>query len=82
MKNIPIGPVALLAVVILLTAPVVPGLPLLHKKQALVGANHKACLPDDAACQLREAARFAGIFPELVGRLLAWHQSPTKRGQI
>jgi hypothetical protein len=81
MKNLPIGPVALLAVVILLTAPVLLGVALLQKEPAFVGASHKLCLPDDAACQLRDAARFAGAFPELVGRLLARHQSPTKRGQ-
>jgi hypothetical protein len=82
MKNIPIGPVALLAVVILLTAPVVLGLPLFQKEQRLVDASRKPCSPDDAACELRDVARFAGIFPELMGHLLAWHQSPTKRGQI
>jgi hypothetical protein len=81
MKNLPIGPVALLAVVVLLTAPPVLGVQLVQKEQALVGASHKPCLPDDAACQLRDVARFAGGFPELVGRLLARHQLPTKRGQ-
>jgi hypothetical protein len=82
MKNFPIGPVALLAFVILLTAPVVLGVQLVRKEQAFVGASHKPCLPDDAACQLRDVARFASACPELVGRLLARHQSPTKRGQI
>jgi hypothetical protein len=81
MKNLPIGPITLLAVVILLTAPVVLGVQLVKKEQALVGASHKPCLADDAACQLRDFARFAGGFPELVGRLVALHQLPTKRGQ-
>jgi hypothetical protein len=67
--------------VILLTAPVVVGAQLLQKEQALLGASHKPCLPDDVACQLRDVAHFAGVVPEFVGRLLAWHQSPTKRGQ-
>jgi hypothetical protein len=81
MKNPPIGPVALLAVVLLLTAPVVLGIQLYQKEQVLLGTRHKPCLPDDVACQVRNVARFAGIFPELVGRLLARHQSFTKRGQ-
>ena len=81
MKNLPIGPVALLAVVILLTAPVVLGTQLFQEKQALLGARHERCLPDDVACQVRDVARFAGLFPETVGRLLARHQSSTKRGQ-
>ena len=82
MKNFPIGPAALLAVVLLLTAPVVLGVQLLRKEQAFVGASHKLCLPDDAACPLRDAARFAGVFPQLLDRLLARYLSTTKRGQI
>jgi hypothetical protein len=82
MKHFPIGPVALLAVVILLTAPVVLGVQLLRQEQAFVGASHKRCLPDDAACQLRDVTRFASAFPQLLERLLARHQSPTKRGQV
>ena len=81
MKNLPIGPVALLAVVILLTAPMVLGIPVFQKVQGLLGARHDRCLPDDVACQVRDVACFAGIFPELVGRLLAPHQFSTKRGQ-
>jgi hypothetical protein len=81
MKNLPIGPVALLAVAILLTAPVVLGVALLQKEQALVGVSYKPCLPDNAACQVRDLARFAAVVPELMGRLLARHQSPTKRGK-
>jgi hypothetical protein len=81
MNRFPIGPVALLAVVILLTAPVVLGVQLLQKEQALVDASHEPCLFDDVACQLRDVARFAGVAPELLGRLLPRHQSPTKRGQ-
>ena len=80
MKNPPIGPVALLAVVILLTAPVL-GIQLFQNEQGLLGARYKRCLPDDVACQVRDVARFAGIFPELLGRLLVPHQSSTKRGQ-
>jgi hypothetical protein len=81
MKNLPIGPVALLAVVILLTAPVLLGIQLFQNEQGFLGARLKRCLPDDVACQVRDVARFAGIFPQLVGRLLASHQSSTKRGQ-
>ena len=81
MYRFPIGPVAILAVVILLTAPVVLGGPLFREEQGLVGSSDKHCLPDDAACQLRDVARFAGVAPELLGRLLKRHQSPTKRGQ-
>jgi hypothetical protein len=82
MKNLPFGPVALLAVVILLTAPVVLGLQPFQKEQSLVSASREPCLPDDAACQLRDVARFAGVFPQLVDRLLARYLSTTKRGQI
>jgi hypothetical protein len=78
MNNLPLGPVALLAVVVLLTAPVVLGVQLLQNQQ--VGATHKPCVPDDAACQLRDVARFRDVFPEFVPSLLA-RQSPTKRGQ-
>jgi hypothetical protein len=81
MKNCPLGPVVLLAVVILLTAPVSVGVQLFQKEQALGGAGYEPCLPVDVACQLRDVARFAGVVPEFVGRLLAWHQSPMKRGQ-
>jgi hypothetical protein len=81
MKNLPIGTVGLLAVLILLTAPVLLGIQLFQNEQGLMGARLKRCLPDDVTCQVRDVARFTGIFPELVGRLLARHQSFTKRGQ-
>ena len=81
MNRFPIGPVALLAVVILLTAPVVLGVQLLQKEQALVDASHEPCLFGAVACQLPDFPRFAGVAPELLGRLLTRHQSPTKRGQ-
>jgi hypothetical protein len=79
MKNLPLGPVALVAAVVLLTAPVVLGARLVQEQQ--VGASHKPCVLDAGACQLRDVARFAGVFPELVASLLARHRSPTKRGQ-
>ena len=81
MNRFPIGPVAVLAVVILLTAPVVLGVRLFQNEQGLLSLSYKHCLPDDVACQLRDVARFAGVAPELLGRLLTRHQSPTKRGQ-
>jgi hypothetical protein len=81
MKNFPLGPVALLAVAILLTAPVVFGMRLIQNEQTFQGESHAPCLPFDVACQLRDVARIAGAAPELLGRLLAWHQPPTKRGQ-
>ena len=81
MNNPPIGPVALLAVVMLLTAPVVLAIQTFQKEQPLLGAHREPCLLDDVACQLRDVARFAGLFPETVDRLSARHQSSTKRGQ-
>jgi hypothetical protein len=80
MKNCPIGPVAVLAVVILLTVPVVLGVRLLQKEQAFLGSIHKFCLPHDVVCHLRDVARFAGAAPDVLGRLLGRHQPPTKRG--
>jgi hypothetical protein len=81
MKNCPIAPVALLAVVILLTAPVALTVQLVHKQGGVpVGAGHVPCLHDDVACQLRDLARFVNVVPQFVGSLLARNQSPMKRG--
>ena len=81
MNRFPIGPLTVLAVVVLLTAPIVLGVQQFQKEQGLVSAGYKRCVPDDVACQLRDVARFAGVAPEVLGRLLTRHQSPTKRGQ-
>ena len=81
MKNCPIAPVALLAVVILLTAPVALTVQLVHKQRAVVvGAGYVPCLHDDVACQLRDLARFVNVVPQFVGSPLARNQSPMKRG--
>lgn len=62
MKNCPIAPVALLAVVILLTAPAALTVQLVQKQRVvLVGARHVPCLHDDVACQLRDLARFVNL---------------------
>lgn len=81
MKNFPIAPVALLAIVILLTAPVAPIVQLVNKQRAvLVGAGHVPCLHDDVACQLRDLARFVNVVPQFVRSVLARNQLPMKRG--
>ena len=79
MKNLPFGPVALLAVAVLLTAPVALGIQLFKSEQG--SASRESCLFDGGACQLRNVARFADFLPQLVAGLLAQYQSPTKRGQ-
>ena len=78
MKNLPFRPVALLAVVVLLTAPAALGIELLKNEQ--LGASYEPCL-FDGACQLRNVARLVDFFPQFVAGLLAQYQSPTKRGQ-
>lgn len=62
MKNCPIAPVALLAVVILLTAPAALTVQLVQKQRVVpVGGGHVPCLHDDVACQLRDLARFVNL---------------------